>query len=590
MKLKHRITGSILALAFAVSSALPAATIPQIKRAPAVKVPTVPKVPVAPKVPTVPKVRTVKVPTVKVPTTPKVRTVKVPTVKVPTTPKVRTVKIPTVKAPPTSKKPAVVKTPVKIPSSTKTAIVPTQRKVETKSTSTQSVVMNQGIRQAVRGARQDNPNQAPEAGVKPNLPDLPVRDANVGGRSSDKKPGIGGRSTDTNVLGALLGKGGSTSSSGLLGDLIPKRDVPALTGISQAGRTFDQGFGSATPDLSGFNAGSFSPMAGITAGGSIGGLLGAAADQAEGGSGGSGLAGMGSSLISVDPGINSANAATVDENGEVKARGDAKGAFEWLKSVFGLSEEQANTAVKRAAGIGENRNGFEFLDDPYGDPAAKNPSTPKGTGEDGETSVHSSDLRNFVFIDENKTRHVYVNGKEVGTITSDGKITPVDGVEMPDPENGGAVKVDVISQSPGLLQQIAQSRSGKTVSQGGTSDATPVDDAINNVANGLMITQQSTTRVKNNMLGNPGQFGGVREGGSATVAPVRSNGSGVVTPTDDQNMSSSGGRQEDAGKFFGNGVGPDQSRINGSSSSSSNSSSDNESSSSSSSSSKSKKK
>lgn len=584
MKLKHRITGSILALAFAVSSALPAATIPQIKRAPAVKVPIVPKVPVAPKVPTTPKVRPVKIPSIKVPTTPKVHPVKIPSVKVPTTPKVRPVKIPSVKVPTTPKKPAVVKTPVKIPSSTKTTVVSTQRKVDTKAISIQSAVMNQGIRQAVRGAQQDNPNHAPVAGVKPNLPDLPARDTNVGGRSSSKKPGVGGRSTDANVLGTLFGKGGSKSSSGLLGDLIPKRDVPALTDISQAGRTFDQGFGSATPDLSGLNAGSFGPMTGITVGGSIGGLLGAAAEQAEGGSGG--LAGMGSSLISYEPGLTSGSMATVDANGEVKASGDTEGAFEVLES-YGISKETAIRGIKRILGIGENRSGHEALDDPQGDSAAKNPPIPQGTGEAGESVKHSSDLRNFSFTDSKGTKHIYVDGKKVGTISADGTVTPV---EMPNPENGGAVKVDVVSQSPGLLQQIGQSRSGKKGSQGGTGDATPVDDAINSVANGLMITQQSTTRIKNNMLGNPGQFGGLREGGSATAAPVRSNGSGAVTPTDDQNMSSSGGRQEDAGKFFGNGVGPDQSRINGSSSSSSDSSSDSESSSSSSSSSKSKKK
>ncbi len=581
MKLKHRITGSILALAFAVSSALPAATIPQIKRAPAVKVPTVPKVPVAPKVPTVPKVRTVKIPTVKVPTVPKVRTVKVPTVKVPTTPKVRTVKIPTVKAPPTSKKPAVVKTPVKIPSSTKTAIVPTQRKVETKTTSTQSVVMNQGIRQAVRGARQDNPNQAPEAGVKPNLPDLPARDANVGGRSSDKKPGIGGRSTDTNVLGALLGKGGSTSSSGLLGDIIPKRDVPALTGISQAGRTFDQGFGSATPDLSGFNAGSFSPMAGITVGGSIGGLLGAAADQAEGGSGGSGLAGMGSSLIQDNPGDTAVKvvagvAGTVGTAARTVGFVAEYGALP-VEAVAGSSVAAGASTVGALAGAAGVGIAVGIAIDKASDAIISASSNALGYNVRDKAELAVMGVEALSEIVDSVSNSA--SGDKKGS-----------GVEMPDPENGGAVKVDVISQSPGLLQQIAQSRSGKTVSQGGTSDATPVDDAINNVANGLMITQQSTTRVKNNMLGNPGQFGGVREGGSATVAPVRSNGSGVVTPTDDQNMSSSGGRQEDAGKFFGNGVAPDQSRINGSSSSSSNSSSDNESSSSSSSSSKSKKK
>ncbi|MEZ5384244.1 MAG: hypothetical protein R3F13_01885 [Prosthecobacter sp.] len=112
MKKPQRITGSILAVVFATTSALPAAGIPQIKAPPTVKAPppvvAPPKVPSAPKVPVVKAPSVPKVPVVKVPSVPKVPvTPKVPAVKVPATPKIPAVRVPTVKVPATPKVPAV---------------------------------------------------------------------------------------------------------------------------------------------------------------------------------------------------------------------------------------------------------------------------------------------------------------------------------------------------------------------------------------------------------------------------------------------------------------------------------------------------
>lgn len=124
MKLQHHITGTILMIAFATTTALPAATIPQLKNPPKAVTAAAPRVPVVPKVvniPTPPKVPVVKLPAapkipvtpklVKVPTAPKVPVVKVPAIKVPVTPRIT--KVPAIaKAPTTPKVPAVVKTPV----------------------------------------------------------------------------------------------------------------------------------------------------------------------------------------------------------------------------------------------------------------------------------------------------------------------------------------------------------------------------------------------------------------------------------------------------------------------------------------------
>jgi hypothetical protein len=125
MKIRHRLTATILLIAFATTSALPAAGIPNIKAPAAIKAaaprvftpPKVPavKMPAAPKIPT-----TAKVPVVKIPTTPKVPVVKTPVVpKVASLPKVpvavkvtQTPKITAVKTPVAPKLPVAAKTPV----------------------------------------------------------------------------------------------------------------------------------------------------------------------------------------------------------------------------------------------------------------------------------------------------------------------------------------------------------------------------------------------------------------------------------------------------------------------------------------------
>jgi len=160
MKTHHRITGAILAIAFATTTALPAAGIPQIKapaavkappsvpkaitppKVPVVKVPVAPKVPVIPhvpvvKVPAVPKIPVVNVPTVpKIVSTPKIPVVKapvvpkVPVVRTPSTPKIPVVKVPTAPKIPSIPKIPTVKTPrvpviVKVPVTPKIPVVKT---------------------------------------------------------------------------------------------------------------------------------------------------------------------------------------------------------------------------------------------------------------------------------------------------------------------------------------------------------------------------------------------------------------------------------------------------------------------------------
>jgi hypothetical protein len=147
MKLKHRITGTILAIVFATTSALPAAGIPNLKTAPAPKVAAAPRVPAPPKVISPPKIpaaprvpvvsaapRVPKVPALKIPATPKVPavvkvpTVKIPVVKTPAAPKMPAIKSPVVKVPATAKVP-VAATLVKAPVSSKVVASNTPAKI-----------------------------------------------------------------------------------------------------------------------------------------------------------------------------------------------------------------------------------------------------------------------------------------------------------------------------------------------------------------------------------------------------------------------------------------------------------------------------
>lgn len=144
---------------------------------------------------------------------------------------------------------------------------------------------------------------------------------------------------------------------------------------------------------------------------------------------------------------------------------------------------------------------------------------------------------------------------------------------QPDPENEGSVDVNIYDLSPGLAQQVGQSRLGKKGSQGGNGDVKPADDHGAGAGRvvGAEISPTLATDMKNNLVGNPGQRGVRESGGSTATPPARSNGAGTITPTDDQNTATSGGRQQDPGDYFGNGVRPDQSRLNGNNSSSSSS-------------------
>lgn len=680
MKTHHRITGTILAIALAATTAAPAATPPQIKLPPkapvAVKAPAVPKVPtvqapVAPKIVSAPKIPdTPKVPTIKAPAAPKLpaapAAIKVPVaIKTPVAPKVPTItppaapkipvvvktpvapKIPTVPTPAAPKVPSapiIVKTPVapKVPVAVKVVSAPvtpktpvtprlpvtpkvvtlpptektpaapvkvpdvsrvtTVREVKVpavaikrptiivppaeapkvhamgggkpKGTANATLIANSSkraaiaeavktsatltrgdtvssIRSTVESARRDNPGNRLAETFLPDLPKTPKDRAPVSGTPRDTaKPGTSGRTVTKELFDTLTGKGGS-AGKGLFSDALPKRETPALKDINSA-PGFDQGFGS-RPDVSGFDPGSLNPMNGIVNNTGIGGPLGEAANRFGNGVLSGGVAGMGKSLIKDDP---SASPAPAPAPAPAKP-----GVLDKAKEAVTNFISSVVTSVLSGAGTVSD--------------AAK-VATPAGAvvGVAGGIMTANLDPEGQGKIDEaNGIIANFRQGKKgTGNKNAAEQMDQVD-LDQPDPENEGSVDVNIYDLSPGLAQQVGQSRLGKKGSQGGNGDVKPADDNGAGAGRvvGAEISPTLATDMKNNLVGNPGQRGVRESGGSTATPPARSNGAGTITPTDDQNTATSGGRQQDPGDFFGNGVRPDQSRLNGNNSSSSSS-------------------
>lgn len=670
MKTHHRITGTILAIALAATTAAPAATPPQLKLPPkapvAVKVPAAPKVP-AVKTPAAPKIVSApKVPvTVKTPVAPKVPAVKAPAVptivsvpqapkapvvvrgvsapvtpkapvtpRLPVTPKVVTLP-PTVKTPAAPvkvpdlsrapggrevkvpavaiKRPTVIVPPTEAPKvramgggkpqgSSNTTLAANSGKraaiaeaVKTSATLTRGSAAS-GIRSAVESARRDNPGNRLAETFLPDLPKTPKGRDPVSGTPRDSaKPGTGGRTVTKELFDTLTGKGGG-AGKGLFSDVLPQRETPVLKDRNQA-PGFDQGFGS-RPDVSGFDPGSLNPMNGIVNNSGIGGPLGEAANRTGNGVPSGGVAGMGRSLISSNPiagevtvlGTVGGAAAAVNAGatlGGTAVSGigavGAAGASAAVSGVVGAAAaglgvgtalNAANDAIVGgvASLLGSDIKDQVDLLIAAGDALGSLIDSASDALSGGSKPNEVIDIGEIVITgtppaDDSKNNEVI----DIGEIVITGN-APSAG--QPDPENEGTVRVNIYDLSPGLAQHIGQSRLGKKGSQGGSGDVKPADDSGTGAGRviGAEISPTFATDLKNNLVGNPGQRG-VRESGGSATPPARSNGSGTITPTDDQNTATSGGRQEDPGDFFGNGVRPDQSRLNGGNSGSGSSSS-----------------
>ncbi|MCP9899585.1 hypothetical protein KBZ12_04100 [Cyanobium sp. Cruz CV13-4-11] len=105
-------------------------------------------------------------------------------------------------------------------------------------------------------------------------------------------------------------------------------------------------------------------------------------------------------------------------------------------------------------------------------------------------------------------------------------------VGMPDPNNQGSSHDNIYTQS--MLNQIIASKAGKPTSQGGSGDATPVDnDGISQVVNNGSIAAKSASLQGQKLFGQPGGSAigeNVSGGNKGLNGPTRSNGAGVTNP------------------------------------------------------------
>jgi hypothetical protein len=109
------------------------------------------------------------------------------------------------------------------------------------------------------------------------------------------------------------------------------------------------------------------------------------------------------------------------------------------------------------------------------------------------------------------------------------------GTKMPNPENTGSSKVNILSQT--LLDQLNAAKAGKPASQGGSGDATPVDNGgiPQVVRNGSIAVNQGAINGRN-LFGQPGgsAIGENVSGGNKGLGGfTNSNGAGAINPGPD---------------------------------------------------------
>ena len=479
MKLKHRITGTILMIAFAITTALPAATIPQLKNPPKA-VAKVPSAPVAPRIPVVPKVNipaVPKVPTVKVPVTPRiVAAPKIPVVKaapkIPSTPKVvSTPKVPVVKAR------VIVKAPAAAPKVVKSPVTAPSRPVANLKVNPNDIrkVVNEALKPSLITRSQDfatQPSRSLPGSNKPNLKPTSPGTPSLDGDSGTATPTIGGRPIPT---------------------LNPFEGKPA----------FDNGFGDAPQINEADVAGvlTLNPMKGQKGGPASNGPLGT---SEVGGNPSNGPAGQGTSLISDGAQDEPMPQGDADQDDEPLPAGDGE-----PEIMHAYTDKDGNTVEVSAEG--------EIL-------TTRPDGSTVSHGKDS-TSYKSADGRSWVLEDNKGNKTVFRDGQKVGTIDSNGNITPSQPAGQPDPENryrGNHTFGTAVGQ------QLKQGKSGRKNALGGGADVTPVNESL--MGGSVRIPGAAVPQNKIGMVGNPGQQGGPEKGGP--TPPPNLNGDGnVINPT-----------------------------------------------------------
>jgi Ca2+-binding RTX toxin-like protein len=350
---------------------------------------------------------------------------------------------------------------------------------------------NQVQNQGTDGSRQDNKPRPGFEGPSPEIPEVstPRSTATMPATAEKQQATLNnflGLVSQTDAMKQLLGMGTSSTAAQSEKDKLKGKHTDLMGSTSTNNNPgIDQGFvpspdGAALAAMVGGGKGGknvMNPMAPYQ-GGSVGGELGAAIDASQSQSPQQGIGAQGKGAImngkKVDNPLTSAQGAEDSPDGVKAEKGMAEKAIDTVKKVlsflgFNPTSKEVNEGVMNAAGIGANRAGGEFLE----------PEASQQT----EEQYNKDHGRNF-------------------TMTQT------------------------------LLDQIIVSKAGRPTSQGGSSDATPVDNGgIPQVVNDGSST---VYRGKNaiNEVGMPVGPGveNVSGGNKGLDVFGRSNGAGAIDP------------------------------------------------------------
>ena len=352
---------------------------------------------------------------------------------------------------------------------------------------------NQVQNQGIDGSSQDNKPRPGFEGPSPNIPEVSKPAATLPSTAEEQQATLNNHLGLVSKADAMKQLGGVGTSSTPAQSA--KDKLTDLMGSTSANNksNFDQGFGS-QPDNFGTNPiTGLNPMSAFQGQNLSGPLAAAAAASQTTPKPGSGSAGSGLVSDQTYPGATSAANAKTNSDGEVSEKRPTGGASkEWKDKLF----------LEKLADV---MTGMRNMD---------------------------------------------------GTLTEKGKAleqAQKADAGMPNPENTGS-NVNIITQT--LLDQLNAANAGKPTSQGGSGDATPVDNGgIPQVVNNGSIAVNQGSINQRNLVGQPSgaALGENVSGGNKGINSFgRSNGAGAINPGPDAGSPGGDPRfQQDPGAALG---------------------------------------
>lgn len=337
------------------------------------------------------------------------------------------------------------------------------------------------------------------------------------------------------VVDGLLGRGGQgNSESNPLTDLMGS-DRNKMPGV-------DQGFGS-SPDsnaLADIGAAFLDNPMNAFQSESAGGLLAPSQSQNP-----QSIASMGKESISAGgTGVDLLKQAVEEAEAEQAAKAKAGGEKADSATPAAAQDDQSGieNPFTTAQGARDGTDGVEGNQSMAASAVEMVKNVLSFFGKEVTTEEINQGVKNMFGLGNNRTGGEILNDPEAGG-----------GVGVPDPETQG-INVNIITST--ILEQMIATQAGKTTSQGGSSDSTPVNDGgFNGVVHDGFIAHNQSSIDARNLFGQPvGPAGDQNISGGNKGLDVfgGSNGAGVIDPGMDGLAPQGDPRFAEApGQFFG---------------------------------------